>query len=141
MNILIVGLGVQGIKRKKILRNTRILTVDIKNKDADYQNIRDVPIKSYDVVFLCVPDKEKFSLLKFCIENKKHVLVEKPLWFRNIYQYIFLEKLAIKNKVLCYIAYNHRFEPHFVRMKKVIRSKVLEKFIHVEYFTEMEPQG
>ena len=134
MNILIVGLGVQGIKRKRILRNKRILTVDIKNKNADYQNIRDVPIKSYDVVFLCVPDKEKFSLLKFCIENKKHVLVEKPLWFKNVYQYIFLEKLAIKNKVLCYTAYKHRFEPHFVRMKKVIRSKVLGKIYSCRIF-------
>ena len=134
MKILIVGLGVQGVKRKNILKKHKVLTVDIKKKSADYKHIKDVPINSYDVVFLCTPDKEKFSLIKYCLENKKHILVEKPLWFKKLNQYYILQKLSNKNKVLCYTAYNHRFEPHFVEMKKVINSGVLGKLYSCRIF-------
>ena len=134
MKILIVGLGVQGVKRKNILKKYKILTVDIKKKSADYKNIKDVPINSYDVVFLCTPDEEKYSLIKYCLENKKHILVEKPLWFKNLNQYYSLQKLSNKNKVLCYTAYNHRFEPHFVKMKKVIESGSLGKLYSCRIF-------
>jgi hypothetical protein len=70
MTILIVGLGVQGTKRKNLIKNKKILTVDPKNKAANYKHIKHVPINSYDFVFLCVPDKEKYSLIKYCIQNK-----------------------------------------------------------------------
>ena len=125
MKILIVGLGVQGLKRKKLLCDHKILTVDKKNKKADYKNIKDVPKKNYDIVFLCTPDNTKYSLLKYCIENGKHILVEKPLWFKTIDQYINLQKLANKKKVLCYTAYNHRFEPHYDNIKKILKSNEL----------------
>ena len=134
MKILIVGLGVQGVKRKKILKNHDIITVDVKNKSANYRNIRDVPIDKYKVVFLCVPDNEKFSLIKYCLENKKHILVEKPLWFKNLNQYYFLQNLSNKNKVLCYTAYNHRFEPHFLKMKNTIKSGTLGKLYSCRIF-------
>ena len=127
MNSLIVGIGVQGSKRQNLLKNKNVLTVDPNNKLADYKSIEDVPIKSFDAAFLCVPDKEKYNLIKYCIQNKKHVLVEKPMWFKNLKAFYYLERLANKNKVLCYTAYNHRFEPHFINMKKLIKSKLLGK--------------
>ena len=86
MKILIVGLGVQGLKRKKLLNDHKVLTVDKVNKKADFKNIKDVPKNNYDAVFLCTPDKVKYSLLKYCIKNRKHILVEKPLWFKRIDQ-------------------------------------------------------
>lgn len=134
MRILIVGLGIQGIKRQRILKRHKVLTVDIKNRSADYKNIKDVPTYSYDLVFLCTPDKEKFSIIKYCLENRKHILVEKPLWFKNLRQFYLLQKLANKNKVLCYTAYNHRFEPHFVKMQKVIKSGVLGRVYSCRVF-------
>ena len=91
MRILIVGLGVQGKKRKSTLKNHNVITADIINKFADYKCIKDVPITDYDVVFLCTPDKEKYKIIKYCIENKKHILVEKPLWFKNIKQFYSLQ--------------------------------------------------
>lgn len=134
MTILIVGLGVQGTKRKNLIKNKKILTVDPKNKAANYKHIKHVPINSYDFVFLCVPDKKKYSLIKYCIQNKKHVLIEKPLWLKNIKQFYYLKKIANKNKVLCYVAYNHRFEPHFIRMKEIIHSKFLGKIYSCRIF-------
>ena len=42
--------------------------------------LRDVPLDSYDAVLACIPDEPKLELVRYCIENGKHVLVEKPLW-------------------------------------------------------------
>ena len=60
MKILIVGLGVQGTKRKNILKKHKVLTVDIKKKYADYKHIKDVPLNSYDVVFYVLLIKKNF---------------------------------------------------------------------------------
>ena len=60
--------------------------------------------------------------------------MEKPLWTSNLGKIKFLEKLAIKNKVKLYVAYNHRFEPHFLEMKKLISSKKLGKIYSCRMF-------
>ena len=44
---------------------------------------------------------------------------EKPLFFKDANEIIKLQDLAIKNKVILYTAYNHRFEPHFINMKSI----------------------
>ena len=62
MNIAIIGLGTQGYKRLKILKNN-FITVDPYKKEADYKNIREVPNDKYDIAFISTPDKEKFKLL------------------------------------------------------------------------------
>ncbi len=64
--------------------------------------------------------------MEYCIKNKKDILVEKPILFKNSAQAKKLENLAKKNKVVVYTAFNHRFEPHFVRMQKLIKSKNLQ---------------
>ena len=134
MKILIVGFGVQGQKRKAILKNHKVITVDNFNKLADYKNIKEIPNKSYEVVFLCVPDDQKFKLMKYFIDKKKHILIEKPLWFKNINDFYIIQKQAIKKKVLCYIAYNHQFEPHFVNIKQILKSKSLGKIYSCRIF-------
>ena len=45
--------------------------------------VKEVPLDSYDSVFVCTPDNQKLDIIKYCINNKKHVLVEKPLLTRN----------------------------------------------------------
>ena len=52
----------------------------------------------YDAVLLCVPDDEKFEIIKYCLENNKHVLVEKPLIFKNKKNYFELDRLIKKIK-------------------------------------------
>ncbi len=64
MKILIVGIRVHGTKRKKLLKNKKVLTVDLNNKLADYRHIEEVPVKSFDVAFLCVPEQGKISINK-----------------------------------------------------------------------------
>jgi predicted dehydrogenase len=84
--------------------------------------LRDVPLDRYDAVLACIPDEPKLDLVRTCIENGKHVLVEKPLWTPRDEDISELERAARARGVLVYTAYNHRFEPHFVRMRDLIAS-------------------
>jgi predicted dehydrogenase len=79
MRTLVVGLGTQGMKRLKFIETNLVGTVDPVNKNATYFEISEVPLDLYDAVFLCVPDEAKQKLIEYCILNRKHVLVEKPL--------------------------------------------------------------
>lgn len=127
MKILIVGLGNQGEKRKRVYqlyKSYKIITADPFKQKADYKKIQQVPIDLYEVVILCVPDNQKKLIIDYCIKNKKHVLVEKPLYLSHL-DLKRLQSNSIKNKTLVYTAYNHRFEPNIIRLKKAISEKKL----------------
>lgn len=122
MKVIVVGLGVQGLKRRTVAGDDYVASVDPFNEDADHPALEDVPLSEYDAALLCVPDETKTDLLNYLLANGKHVLVEKPLWSADDDQLTALEILARDKGVVCYTAYNHRFEPHFVRMKSLIDS-------------------
>jgi predicted dehydrogenase len=122
MKSIVVGLGVQGYKRREHAGNDHVASVDPVNKEADYRDVKDVPLSSYDAALCCIPDEPKFETIRYLLENSKHVLVEKPLWADTEKDLAELQKLARSHGVFCYTAYNHRFEPHFVRMRDLIDS-------------------
>ncbi len=68
------------------------------------------------------------------LANKKHVLVEKPLIIKKLKVFNDLEKKARKNKVVCYVAYNHRFEPNILKLKNLIDSQILGKIYRCRIF-------
>lgn len=120
MRSIVVGLGVQGHKRRKHAGEDFVASVDPVNVDADFRYIEDVDLSTYDAVLACVPDEPKLELLRYCLSNGKHVLVEKPLWVEQSEGIKEIEGIAKKNKVICYTAYNHRFEPHIARLKALL---------------------
>ncbi len=123
---LVVGLGVQGKKRASVDKKNLVGTVDLLNQKADYKKIYDVPLDLYNSAYVCVPDNKKISIIKYLLENKKNVLVEKPLISnKKKLQKIF--DLAKKNKCILYVAYNHRFEPFLVKIKNFLREKKIGK--------------
>jgi scyllo-inositol 2-dehydrogenase (NADP+) len=134
MRVIVVGLGVQGNKRREHAGEDYVASVDPNNSDADFNDIREVNLDTYDAVLACVPDKPKTDLLRYSLSNKKHVLVEKPLWAAQDDHIVELEKLAQTNQVICYTAYNHRFEPHFKKMKELISSGRLGKIYSCRMF-------
>ena len=133
MRVVIVGMGVQGNKRKKFLGRDFVYSVD-KFKKADFQSISEVPLNKFDTVFACVPDKQKLQIANYCIDNNKHILIEKPFIVKNNKILLDLEKRAIKKKIVCYIAYNHRFEPIIIKLKDLIKSKKLGKIYKCRMF-------
>ena len=134
MKAIVVGLGVQGHKRRAAAGADYVASVDPVNADADFKSIKDVPLDRYDAALACIPDEPKVEVLEYLLGQGKHVLVEKPLWANRDDEISRLEALARKNRAVCYTAYNHRFEPHYVRMQKVIASGVLGQIYHCRMF-------
>ncbi len=133
MRVAVVGLGVQGHKRRSAAGKECVATVDPVNPEAQHRRIEDVPLASYDAALVCTPDDAKISLLAYLLAHKKHLLVEKPLFGRAAELHK-LKALAAQNRVTCYTAYNHRFEPHFVRMKALLDSGRLGRLYAIRMF-------
>lgn len=134
MRVIIVGLGIQGNKRKHIAGTDVVATVDPLIPEADYKRIEDVRADCYDAALLCVPDDPKVGLINYLLNQKKDILVEKPLISDNQTDLEEIAALVKRQRVVCYTAYNHRFEPHFIRLKETIASGVLGKIYRARFF-------
>lgn len=134
MRAIVVGLGVQGHKRRKFAGADFVAAVDPVHPEAQYKRVEDVPLADYDAALACIPDEPKVGILAYLLGHGKHVLVEKPLWAADDEQIAALEALARSKGVVCYTAYNHRFEPHYVRMHDLLRSGRLGKIYRCRMF-------
>ncbi len=134
MRVVVAGYGVQGKKRKAFAGAECVATVDPVLPEVDFRALADVPLDRYDAVLACIPDAPKYELLNYCIEHGKHVLVEKPLWAEREDQIVELNERARAKGVVIYTAYNHRFEPHYVRMRDLIVSGSLGQIYSCRMF-------
>jgi predicted dehydrogenase len=134
MKVLIVGYGVQGRKRFRIAGDDAVGIVDPVASEADWREIGEVPLDRYDAALVCTPDEPKPALLRHLLAAGKHVLVEKPLFAAGKADLADLERLARQSGAVCYTAYNHRFEPHYVRMRDLVRSGELGRIYRCRMF-------
>ena len=134
LRTIVVGLGIQGHKRRRYAGTDFASSVDPGHPEAQYRHISDVPLGNYDAALVCTPDEPKMEVLTYLVGNGKHVLVEKPLWAPDDSQLTSLEALARDKGVFCYTAYNHRFEPHFLRMRDLITSGRLGRIYRCRMF-------
>lgn len=134
MRCVVAGLGVQGHKRRDHAGEDFVATIDPVNEAADYRNIEDVPLDDYDAALLCIPDEPKVDMIGWLMDRGKHVLVEKPLFAAGNSEILDLQTRARATGTVCYTAYNHRFEPHFVRMKQLVESGDLGKIYRCRMF-------
>ncbi len=134
MRVIIVGLGIQGAKRKQFAGEDVVATVDPVHPAADYTKVEDVPLDTFDAALLCIPDDPKVKIIEYLLSSKKHVLVEKPLFATDNKLLYELKALSERNRVTCYTAYNHRFEPHILSMKRLIGTGLLGKVYSARLF-------
>lgn len=134
MKVAIVGLGIQGRKRMPFVGADLSATVDPVAPDVGYRRVEDVPLAEYDAALVCTPDTAKLSVLEYLLNNGKHVLVEKPLLAANSRELEELDGLARRRGVACYTAYNHRFEPHVVSMKRLLEEGRLGPIYQARFF-------
>jgi predicted dehydrogenase len=134
MRFLVIGYGVQGRKRLRIAGPECAGVVDPVAAEANFRDIRAVPLGSYDGALVCTPDAPKPALLTYLLSNGKHVLVEKPLHAEREAEVIELEHIARAHGAVCYTAYNHRFEPHYVRMRDLVQSGALGRIYRCRMF-------
>jgi scyllo-inositol 2-dehydrogenase (NADP+) len=132
--VVVLGLGVQGQKRRRHAGADYVASVDPAKPEADYRDISDVPLADYDAALCCIPDAPKAQILEYLLHNGKHVLVEKPLWAADDATLTRLHDLARSRDLTCYTAYNHRFEPHFVRMRDLVAAGTLGRIYSCRMF-------
>lgn len=133
MRLAVIGLGVQGCKRRAIAGPDVVAVVDPVAAEVDFQRVEDVPLDSYDAACVCVPDGEKLGILRHLLANGKHALVEKPL-LSSPAEILELLGLSRTKHAACYTAYNHRFEPHIARLKQILASGSLGQIYFAKFF-------
>jgi scyllo-inositol 2-dehydrogenase (NADP+) len=134
LRVIVIGLGVQGQKRRRIAGDDCVATIDIRHPGAAFRDLHAVPLDAFDAALVCVPDSAKVSMLDYLIGHGKHVLVEKPLIVEHEDTLVRLQRAARERQAVCYVAYNHRFEPHFVRLRNLIASGELGRLYRCRLF-------
>ena len=124
MNVIIIGLGNQGRKRLAAAGRDVVAMVDPVAPDATARAIQDVPLPRFDAALVCTPDNVKVELLTYLLSHGKHVLVEKPLLI-DADQAQRLKQLAQSSGAACYTAYNHRFEPHVMTLRRLLDQRIV----------------
>ncbi|MEQ8814120.1 MAG: Gfo/Idh/MocA family oxidoreductase [Thalassobaculum sp.] len=134
MRVVIVGYGVQGRKRRAVAGDEVVAVIDPVAPEATAKRLQDLAFHDFDVAVVCTPDEPKPALLKALLGAGKHVLVEKPLVAEDDAVLEELAEIAASTGAVCVTAYNHRFEPHYVRMRDLIRSGALGRIYSVRMF-------
>lgn len=125
MRTVIVGLGNQGKKRLVVADDDVVATVDRFVPTAQCQHVQELPLGDFDAAIVSTSDHSKLGILRYLLSNGKHVMVEKPLLAANPEELTELEHIAGSTGAACYTAYNHRFEPNIVRLKKLLDQEGL----------------
>lgn len=134
MKVIVIGLGIQGGKRRSIAGSDVVATVDPIVEEANYKRLELVPLDRYDAALVCTPDDTKLPLISYLLSHKKHVLVEKPLLACDEYSLRVIQELAAASRVTCYTAYNHRFEPHIVRVRDLLAQGAIGRIYQARFF-------
>ncbi len=127
LRVIIIGAGNQGRKRAEVAGTDVAGIVDPHVATADFKQIEEVSTDLFDAALVCTPDEPKANIIRYLLDHGKHVLVEKPMLFNTPEDYAELAALASAKNVVCYTAYNHRFEPHFVAMRDYLASGTMGK--------------
>lgn len=125
MRYLLIGYGNIGKKRKDFLGDKCIAIADPYKDEADYRNYKDVPLSIFNAAIVSTPNSVKLDILEYLLTNKKHVLIEKPLFFNDCETAKRFEQLAKNNSVIWYTSYNHRFEPLIVKLKEYLNDNLI----------------
>lgn len=133
MRTIVIGLGVQGNKRQLFAGKDFQFSVDPLNDKATFKNLDEVDFQSFDSALLCIPDELKFDYVKKLVTNGKHVLIEKPFNLPTL-QLKEIADLSNKAKITVYVAYNHRFEPHWRTTRNLIENERIGKIYKLNLF-------
>ena len=89
---------------------------------------------SIDMVYICVPNKFHSSLTVQALENKKHVICEKPM-ARNYDEALRMHHAAQENRRVLYIAYQNRYSDESLYTKRLIEEGVLGNIYHAKAYS------
>ena len=84
-----------------------------------FQNLEDSFKKKFDAYVVATPPKTHFPIAKRIIEEKKHILIEKPITLK-LEDAEVLNKLSKKNNVSLMVGHLLLFHPAFIKIKDII---------------------
>ena len=149
LNIGVIGIGYLGkYHLQKFITNRNCKTTWIVDLDPNNlsQNISDSIkkttkykdiVKDVDAVSIVTPTKNHYQIAKFFLENKKHVLIEKPIT-KTVDQADKLITIAKKNKLILQAGHLERFNPVMERLNNEIMKPV---FIEVHRLAKFNPRS
>ncbi|RZK17701.1 MAG: Gfo/Idh/MocA family oxidoreductase [Pedobacter sp.] len=82
-----------------------------------------------DAVFIAVPTKFHYQLIKMAMDRKIHVFAEKPFCL-NTTEGQELIILAAKNKLINQVGYHNKFVGTFKEVKRIIKSGMIGEVYH-----------
>ena len=145
----VIGIGYLGkfhfekYKSNKSVNLTSIVDIDEKNLDlADSIDIyrttsfKDI-IGKVDAVSIVTPTITHFSIAKFFLENKVHVLLEKPMT-ESVSEARKLNSIANKNRCILQIGHLEQFNPAIRKLKSQLKDP---EFIEVHRLCEFNPRA
>ena len=92
-------------------------------------------LNEVDAVSVVVPTDLHYGIVKECLNNNKHVLVEKPITLDSK-QAKELVQIAKEKKLVLSVGYLFRFNPAVIELKRLLKSGELGKiqYITARYF-------
>ena len=133
MRYLLVGLGNIGSKRKAVLGERCVATVDPFNPAADHRAPEDCPDGAYDAAVVATPNDVKLDLIRYFLDRGKHVLIEKPLMLSREAADDLLRRSA-RHGAVWYTSYNFRFEPNVVALRHHLRAGAIGRVYRARMF-------
>ena len=145
----VIGLGYLGkFHFEKYLLNKSInLTsiVDIDKKNLDSVNLENIYkstsfkniIEEVDAVSIVTPTITHFSIAKFFLENKVHVLLEKPMT-ESVSEARKLISIAKKNRCILQIGHLEQFNPAIRKLRSQLSAP---EFIEVHRLCKFNPRA
>ncbi len=113
-NVQLVGVADPNEENWKKVKSVKVV------KTKNYKNLLDI----VDAVIIAVPTQYHYAIAKDCLENKKHVLVEKPIT-KNLKEAKELFDIAQKNNCALHIGHVERFNGAVQELKKIIHEPYL----------------
>ena len=86
------------------------------------KSINNIDSSSYDSAFILTPPQTHFSIAFSLLRDSKHVFMEKPLTLNPIESEKLLD-MAIERNVQFSVGYVFRFQPVYMKIKKLLDSK------------------
>ena len=137
VKIAVIGIGYLGefhAQKYKANKDADLIGIVDTNKQRSEEISNKIGVKSYndyksiidqvDAVSIVVPTNLHYKIAKFFIENKKHVLIEKP-FASNTAEARKLKNISEKNQTILQIGHLERFNKAFVELKDKVKNPYL----------------
>ncbi|MCF7899591.1 Gfo/Idh/MocA family oxidoreductase [Candidatus Babeliales bacterium] len=136
LKIGVIGLGHMGgyhASNCKLIPNVQLVGIaDPKKENWEKIKIENIiKTENYkdlfnlvDAFIIAVPTDLHYQIAKDCLENKKHILVEKPIT-KNLVEARELFEIAQKNNLALHIGHVERFNGAVQELKKIIQDPYL----------------